>query len=215
MVNRAYSDPDGDVEITTPYRGDIRCRKLVVSQTGSIVGNVEAHDVRNFGRIHGVVNASDVFINAEGARVRGSVFAPHLGVHPNSVFEANGSNSRRFEVDHASSVSPSAIEVAVQEGLRRELAKRGMASDDQGFTVSPDTTFARPGAVEAASALAPVEPGEKIAQTHFRTSDGEEWPVPQAPQFVDVSWAPPAASRTVRAQSSQPRALPPLFATEK
>jgi hypothetical protein len=104
--------------------------------------------------------------------------------------------------------------VAVQEGLRRELAKRGMASDDQGFTVSPDTTFARPGPVEAVSAPTPVEPAE-MAQTHFRTPDGKEWPAPQPPQFVDVSWAPPAVSRTVRAQSSQPRALPPLFATEK
>lgn len=219
MVNRAYSDPEGDVEISSPYRGDIRCRKLVVTQTGSIVGNVEAHDVRNHGRIHGVVNASDVFINAEGAKFRGSVFAPHLGIHPNSVFEANGSVSRRFDVDQMSPVSTSAIETAVQEGIRRELAKRGMASDDQGFNVSPDTTFARPRAVEAVSEATPA-PVDTVAtevtpQTHFRTPDGKLWLAPNPPITVDLSWAPPAPSHTARVvQSRQPRALPPLFGTK-
>jgi cytoskeletal protein CcmA (bactofilin family) len=217
MVNRAYSDPEGDVEISSPYRGDIRCRKLVVTQTGSIVGNVESHDVRNFGRIHGVVNASDVFINAEGAKFRGSVFAPHLGIHPNSVFEATGSNARRFDVDHTSPVSTSVIETAVQEGIRRELAKRGMASDDQGFNVSPDTTFARPRAVEVAAEPAPLEPvaAEVEKQTHFRTADGKLGPVPDPMETVDLSWAPPAPSHSARVQSRQPRALPPLFATDK
>jgi cytoskeletal protein CcmA (bactofilin family) len=220
MVNRAYSDPEGDVEISSPYRGDIRCRKLVVTQNGSIVGNVEAHDVRNYGRIHGVVNASDVFINAEGAKFRGSVFAPHLGIHPNSVFEATGSNSRRFDVDQMSPVSTSVIETAVQEGIRRELAKRGMASDDQGFNVSPDTTFARPRAVEEVveAAVDPVSAGrvatEVVKQTHFRTPDGKLWPVPDPMETVDLSWAPPAPSHSARVQSRQPRALPPLFATK-
>jgi cytoskeletal protein CcmA (bactofilin family) len=219
MVNRAYSDPEGDVEISSPYRGDIRCRKLVVTQNGSIVGNVEAHDVRNYGRIHGVVNASDVFINAEGAKFRGSVFAPHLGIHPSSVFEANGSNSRRFDVDKTSPVSTSVIETAVQEGIRRELAKRGMASDDQGFSVSPDTTFAGSRAVESVADTAPAEPVETIAsqfspQTHFRTSDGKLWPASNPPESVDFSWAPPGVGRAVRVQSGQPRALPPLFATK-
>ncbi|MCV9963593.1 polymer-forming cytoskeletal protein [Pararhizobium sp. BT-229] len=215
MVNRAYSDPEGDVEISSPYRGDIRCRKLVVTQTGSVVGNIEAHDVRNFGRIHGVVNASDVFINAEAAKVRGSVFAPHLGIHPNSVFEASGSNSRRFEVDQMSPVSTSAIETAVQEGIRRELAKRGMSSDDQGFNVSPDTTFSRPGPVEAVAAPMPAETVE-VAQSHFRTPDGKERPLPPRTQeFVDLTWAPPARGKSVTMQSNQPRALPPLFATDK
>jgi cytoskeletal protein CcmA (bactofilin family) len=217
MVNRAYSDPEGDVEISSPYRGDIRCRKLVVTQTGSIVGNVESHDVRNFGRIHGVVNASDVFINAEGAKFRGSVFAPHLGIHPNSVFEATGSNARRFDADHASPVSTSVIETAVQEGIRRELAKRGMAADDQGFNVSPDTTFARPRAVEVAAEPKPVEPvaTEIPKQTEFRTPDGKLWPVPHPSEFVDLTWAPPGVGRAMRVQSAQPRALPPLFATDK
>jgi cytoskeletal protein CcmA (bactofilin family) len=214
MVNRAYSDPEGDVEITTPYRGNIRCRKLVVSQKGSIVGNVEAHDVRNFGRIHGVVNASDVFINAEGAKIRGSVFAPHLGIHPNSVFEAIGSNSRRYEMDQMSAVTPSAIETAVQEGLRRELAKRGISSDDQGFIVSPDTTFARPAAADVI-----ITPTSTISrgseQASFQTPDGEEWPAPQPQPFAEITWAPPGPCRAVRVQSNQPRALPPLFATDK
>ncbi|MBY3433323.1 polymer-forming cytoskeletal protein [Rhizobium laguerreae] len=214
MVNRAYSDPEGDVEISSPYRGDIRCRKLVVTKTGSVVGNIEAHDVRNFGRIHGVVNAIDVFINAEAAKVRGSVFAPHLGIHPNSVFEATGSNSRRFDADQLSPVSTSAIETAVQEGIRRELAKRSMALDDQGFNVSPDTTFARPRAAEAVAAPTPGAPAE-VPQTHFRTPDGNEWPAPEVAELVDLSWAPPAVSRTARVQSNQPRALPPLFSTDK
>ncbi|MCS4089656.1 polymer-forming cytoskeletal protein [Rhizobium sp. BK176] len=219
MVNRAYSDPEGDVEISSPYRGDIRCRKLVVTQTGSIVGNVEAHDVRNHGRIHGVVNASDVFINAEAAKFRGSVFAPHLGIHPNSVFEANGSNSRRFDVDQMSPVSTSVIETAVQEGIRRELAKRGMTSDDQGFNVSPDTTFARPRAVEAVAEAATAAPIDTVAvevapRTHFGTPAAKASPVPNPPEFVDLSWAPPGIGRAVHVQSRQPRALPPLFATK-
>jgi cytoskeletal protein CcmA (bactofilin family) len=209
MVNRAFSDPDGDVEISSPYRGDIRCRKLIVTATGSVVGNIEAHDVRNFGRIHGVVNSADVFINAEGARVRGSVYAPHLGIHPNSVFEANGSNSRRFDVE-VSPISSSAIETAVQEGIRRELSRMGMTSDDQGFNVSPDMTFARPPAA-AADEATPPEPA-----TQFRTPDGKLWPMPAGPQeYVDLTWAPPARGKSITMQANQPRALPPLFAPHK
>ncbi|MDW9478915.1 hypothetical protein GOB57_09480 [Sinorhizobium meliloti] len=214
MVNRAYSDPDGDVEITTPYRGDIRCRKLVVTSTGSVVGNIEAVDVRNFGRVHGVINAANVFINAEDARLRGSVYAPHLGIHPNSTFEAAGSNSRPFEADPLSPVSPSAIETAVQEGIRRELTKRGMASDDQGFAVSADTTFARPSIQSPSAPPAPSAPTSAPLESSAVETTA---PAPEREEMevVDLSWVPPARSRAATVPPSQPRPLPPLFATDK
>jgi cytoskeletal protein CcmA (bactofilin family) len=243
MTNRAYNDPEGDVEISTAHRGDIRCRKLVVTSTGSIVGNVEAYDVRNSGRINGIINATNVFINNEGARFRGSVYAPHLGIHPKSVFEATASNSHRVNTEHLSSVLPSAIENAVQEGLRREIAKRGLASDDQGFNVSADTRFSRPAADRSADDLAPA-----TAPASFRTSDGRLWPyqpsdvaveftfAPPGPSKrifieapVDLQFSPPGPSRTffieddvpkplsaaVTSRTLVPRALPPLFATDK
>lgn len=224
MTNRVYSDPERDVEISTAHRGNIRCRKLVVTATGSIVGNVEAYDVRNSGRINGVINAVDVFINNEGARFRGSVYAPHLGVHPKSVFEASTSHSERFNTEYLSPISPSAIETAVQEGLRRELAKRNMTSDDQGFNISPDTRFSRNVAEKTDD-----EQEATPLPTQFRTADGKLWPYqpPEAP--VELVFAPPGPSKGYYVEEVAanplppatpprvpvPRALPPLFATEK
>lgn len=211
MVNSAYNDPERDVEISSPYRGNIRCRKLVVSQSGSIVGNIEAHDVRNFGRMNGVVNATDVFINADQARFRGSVFAPHLGIHPNSVFEASGSNSKRFDVASSSPVSPSAIEAAVQEGIRRALGRQGFGlADDQGFVVSPDTTFARP---EPTASAPPTPPSTTIIAAD-QVHNGEHVEDADREPFVEFNWAPPAAARTLVTQE-QPRPLPPLFGPGK
>lgn len=223
MTNRVYNDPERDVEISTAHRGNIRCRKLVVTATGSIVGNVEAYDVRNSGRINGVVNSTDVFINNEGARFRGSVYAPHLGVHPKSVFEASTSHSERFNTEYLSPISPSAIETAVQEGLRRELAKRNMASDDQGFNISPDTRFSR-NAAEKADDVPETAP----LPTEFRTPDGKLWPYQPAEAAVELVFAPPGPSKGFHVEevaanpppatpprAPVPRALPPLFATEK
>ncbi|MCZ7861827.1 polymer-forming cytoskeletal protein [Agrobacterium salinitolerans] len=224
MTNRVYNDPERDVEISTAHRGNIQCRKLVVTATGSIVGNVEAYDVRNSGRINGIINAADVFINNEGARFRGSVYAPHLGVHPKSVFEASTSHSQRFNTEYPSPISPSAIDLAVQEGLRRELAKRNMASDDQGFNISPDNRFARNAAEKADDVQGPTS-----LPTEFRTPDGKLWPYQPQETFNELVFAPPGPCRGFYVEEAAakplppstpprvpvPRALPPLFATEK
>ena len=243
MMNRMHNDPEADVEIASAYRGDIRCRKLVVTASGSIVGNVEAVDVRNHGRVHGVVNASAIFINNDGARFRGSVFAPHIGTHLNSKLEGSTSNSQPFETDgQMSPLAPSAINMAVQEGIRRELARRGFGADDQGFAVSENTTFAR-------ADREPARASSK-SQTPFRTADGNAFPVPEnAEPLADVAWAPPIPSRRVEVEGREyfqvsatgfdtdgtigspdpielakapspravptPRALPPLFASGK
>lgn len=127
MTNHLHTNPDEDVVISSAYRGDIRCRKLVVTKTGSVVGNVEAYDVRNYGRIQGIVNAADTFINNEGAKVRGRVFAPYLGTHPKSGIEADTSNTHRFDSELSPApFSPSMIDNAVSEGIRRELGKQGL-----------------------------------------------------------------------------------------
>lgn len=238
MSNTAFNDPDGIVEITTPYRGDIRCRKLVVTDTGSVLGNIEAYDVRNFGRIHGRINADDVFINAEGASFRGSVYAPHLGVHPNSVFEASSSNSERYGSAPVLPVMPSAIESAIQEGLRRELSKRNLGvADDQGFTLSPNTTFARTGPVPASAPDAGDIPTASVAGETADVSHtvAEDTPVTAIKQAegppVDLAWAPPGRSGGLRMseealaslrtngvkppKAQQPRPLPLLFAQGK
>lgn len=235
MTNRMHNDPEADVEISTAYRGDLRCRKLTVTKTGSIVGNVEAVDVRNFGRIHGVVNASLVFINAEGARFRGHLFSPEIGNHPKARLEGSTSNSYPFAPDSMpGQVTQSAINRAVQEGIQREMAKRGLASDDQGFSVSENTTFARP--------QKSAEPGET---RQFRTADGKlhDYQSSENAEPVEFIWVPPAPSRNVFADGKElhivsvpaetapvvaapssatprqvptgPRPLPPLFSIGK
>jgi cytoskeletal protein CcmA (bactofilin family) len=120
----AYNDPAKDIEINSPYRGNIRCRKLVVKQSGSIIGNIEAVDVRNDGRIHGIVNCTETYINNASGVIRGCVYAPNLGVHPKSGFEATASKTTPFSVEHTPVVAPSVINLAIEEGIRRELAKR-------------------------------------------------------------------------------------------
>ena len=235
MMNRIHNDPEADVEIDYAYRGDIRCAKLSVTANGSIVGNVEAVDVRNRGRIHGVLNASDIFINCEGARFRGSLFSPQIGNHPKARLEGSTSHTQRYETDsQIAPLAPSAINMAVQEGLRRELGRLGFASDNQRFAIAPNTTFARPD--EDAQDISP----QPRAPTVFRTPDGALHPVPDPVKTVDFAWAPPVPSQAVWREGREyfevaeagfdtapvepakapaprpaPRALPALFATGK
>jgi hypothetical protein len=182
MTNLIYNDPERDVRIDAAYRGDIRCRKLTITATGSVVGNIEAFDVRNFGRIQGVVNATDVFINSENAVARGSVFARHIGTHPNSTFECSTSHRFAFRTDTAPSIpTPSALERAIQEGVARELARAGLAADHQGFAISANTTFRTPdGKLHAAPAReAPLTEFNwaPSAPTRKEFADGREYTV--------------------------------------
>nr|WP_250807804.1 polymer-forming cytoskeletal protein [Neorhizobium tomejilense] len=198
MTQLKYNDPERDVRIDTAYRGDIRCRKLVIEKTGSVVGNIEAFDVRNFGRIQGIVNASDVFINSENAVMRGSLYAPHIGNHPKATIEGGVSNSHPFRTDYATSPNtPSDIDRAIDQGIKRELERAGFASDEHGFAISPNKTFAR-----QASTVEQVATQETET---FRTADGKEWPLPDNRSAFgeDLAWAPPVPTRTVIADGKE------------
>jgi len=221
MSSLEYKDPNADVEISGPHRGNIRCRNLVVRATGSIVGNIEASDVRNFGRIRGIVNADDIFINNKDAKFWGNVYAPKLGNHPEGLLEGATSMTRPFDLDSPFGVSsPTALEQAVEEGIRRGIAKYGLSSsDDQGFAVpepgtpsAEEEVFEQAAQADLATALTDASVAEVVPQRaaamEIQTAEDEP------PAF---KWSPPGRSRGEHVPASgQPRvlrALPPLFET--
>jgi hypothetical protein len=201
METMTYQDPDADIVISGAHRGNIVCRKLEVTAEGSIVGDIEASVVHNRGRIHGIVNASATFLNFPNAKFRGSVFAPKLGISPESaVWEASTSMTHRFSHDMAAAalVTPTGINEAIREGINRELGRMGIsATDHQGFPVPAVT---QPSVVASA-------PG-KVAET---TEIEAEIVAAMEEAFVvsidnaTVDFAPAAPRRTLRS-------LPPLFA---
>jgi hypothetical protein len=112
-----------DLTISAFHRGDIVCRKLIVMKGGTVSGYIEADEVRNMGRIRGVVNAKTSFVNSEGAKVFGNVFSASFGVHPKSTWEVASSHSAPFARDAALGVPhASAIEQAVDEGVQRVIS---------------------------------------------------------------------------------------------
>lgn len=228
MNNPEYTDRSVDVTISNAYRGDIACANLTVTAEGSIVGNVEAANVRNHGRIHGVVNADETFLNMPGARFRGSVYAEGIGNHPSAKFEATTSHTERFTPGGPAIVPPSAIDIAVREGILRELAKLKIGSvDHQGFVHAPAAVAAEAPVPEApapaddhaemareleTAVVADLAVGGDVGlQAADSADDWREEPV------IEFVWAPPGRGRMVRVDDEgrtvpNRRALPPLFA---
>lgn len=83
----SINDPDGDVLIDSPHRGDIRCRRLTIGRNGSVFGNVVAEEARVAGRFDGTMYATR-FFTAAGSKVFGAVNADLVSIKPGSTVRA-------------------------------------------------------------------------------------------------------------------------------
>lgn len=112
--------------ISSPFRGDIRCRVLKVSPEGSVLGDVRAEVVENRGVIKGSVRASSKFVQHECGVLAGSAFSPQIVLHPKSVVETPGLSNAGFPTTEPTPLtSTAAIRAAVAEGFRGGLRARG------------------------------------------------------------------------------------------
>lgn len=194
MVHTEFNDPDQDVKIDGPHRGSIRCRKLLVTPKGSIIGNIEALEVSNHGRIQGRINASVIFLNNEGSYLRGPVYAPSFGVHPKSKHEGHHSMTTPLNLEEDNAyILGSDIERAVEEGIRRQKAKEA-SSPARIFTPRVAETEHVPVMPLVTPAIPEMEPYTE-----------------QAPRFVAQSEHDEIFHRV--APSPSLKALPPLFSS--
>jgi cytoskeletal protein CcmA (bactofilin family) len=97
---------DGDVHLDGALRGDLRVRELVIGETGSVEGSIEAKTVEIRGKVVGAVTAKVVRLYGT-ARVEGDVTHAQLSIEAGAHFAGR---SLKFETPVT--VEPLAITAA-------------------------------------------------------------------------------------------------------
>jgi len=111
----SINDPDGDLLIDHPHRGDVRCRRLTIGRSGSVFGNVVAEEVRVAGRFDGTIHAAR-FFTASGSKVFGAVNTGLVSIKPGS--SVNAHIGPEFPIALAPALSAS-TEEAILRGIEQ------------------------------------------------------------------------------------------------
>jgi len=99
---------DGDVQVDGVVDGDVRSRKLTISEGAAVNGAIEADDVRIHGIVNGQITAKNVLLGAT-AKVLGDVIHADLIVESGAFLEGHCRQlTQSAELAEASSAMPEA-----------------------------------------------------------------------------------------------------------
>jgi len=79
---------EGEVQIDGDFEGDIRCKVLLVGETGKIKGEVISQTVHIHGSINGLVKARDVNL-AKTANVIGNILHENMSIETGAFLDGN------------------------------------------------------------------------------------------------------------------------------
>lgn len=122
----AINRPGADVTIDVPHRGDIRCRVLTISRSGSLFGNVLAEEVRVAGRFDGTAHSTR-FYTVAGSKVFGAVYAAVIGIKPGTALHAHMGPEFPVPQQFSPALAKSTEEAilrGIEQGARLELSRR-------------------------------------------------------------------------------------------
>ncbi|EGF90397.1 hypothetical protein ABI_34180 [Asticcacaulis biprosthecium C19] len=97
----------GDLHLDGTVRGDVKCGHLIVGESGSIEGKVEADTIEVRGRIVGSISGKQVKLQAT-AYVEGDITHEALAIDVGAYFQGRCLQSRQAPVAAATSPSVSA-----------------------------------------------------------------------------------------------------------
>jgi len=133
---RLINDPSAEIVIDKPYRGDIICKKLTVTTTGSVFGQVLADTAKICGRANGSIIATELYLT-KSSRVRGKVSYGVLGIAPGASFSgemrqaeelvSGPENSQEFPVSLVSGACPEAARIPATDHLETPTVKSVIA----------------------------------------------------------------------------------------
>lgn len=78
-ISEVHNDPKRDVRIDRPFRGNIRCARLLITETGDFTGLVVAEHIRVAGRFDGSA-FSKTFLGGRTSKVFGTVVTESGGL---------------------------------------------------------------------------------------------------------------------------------------
>ena len=86
MLVRGVLTSSGDFHVAGTVEGDVRCGRLVITETGAVSGDVVAQEVRIHGRFNGQIRAICVVLCA-GSQVEGNISQSVLRVEQGARFD--------------------------------------------------------------------------------------------------------------------------------
>ena len=110
----------GEVHFDGTIEGDIICRKLIVGETASITGHVEANEVVIRGKVTGRVKAHSVQL-AKTANVTGDIWHDTLVIEAGAFLEGHCIGKARAAADdelrdRSLDLTPSVVSATVKRG---------------------------------------------------------------------------------------------------
>jgi cytoskeletal protein CcmA (bactofilin family) len=80
-------DTNGDIRIDGSIEGTIKVKgKLVVGNTGKIVGDIQCQNAEIFGEINGQIGVSELLSLKASAKMNGDIVTNKLSIEPGAVF---------------------------------------------------------------------------------------------------------------------------------
>lgn len=80
-------DTNGDIRIDGSIEGTIKVKgKLVVGNTGKIVGDIQCQNAEVFGEILGQIGVSELLSLKASAKMNGDIVTNKLSIEPGAVF---------------------------------------------------------------------------------------------------------------------------------
>jgi cytoskeletal protein CcmA (bactofilin family) len=137
-------DGDGDVRLDGRLEGDVRCRALIIGETGELIGRVSAEELTVHGRIEGDVRAQRVRLEATAA-VIGDVAHDVLEVAAGATIEgrySRGAKSEKLDRKGAVEVGKEPPPRAPQRPLAKPAAGGSVAVRPATLTPVANTTGA-------------------------------------------------------------------------
>jgi cytoskeletal protein CcmA (bactofilin family) len=125
---------EGDIQIDGRVDGNVRCARLVVGESGVIIGEVEADTVTVRGRVEGSIRARALTLAAT-ARVEGDVLHRELEVESGAFIQGH---FRHSADPLAESLPETAAETAAELVERRRAASPMRSIDGREAAEEPD-----------------------------------------------------------------------------
>jgi cytoskeletal protein CcmA (bactofilin family) len=80
-------DTNGDIRIDGSIEGTIKVKgKLVVGNTGKIMGEIQCQNAEVFGEINGQINVAELLSLKVSAKFNGDIITNKLSIEPGAVF---------------------------------------------------------------------------------------------------------------------------------
>ena len=92
FVGNAFSN--GQIEVSGVYKGDIKCKSLIVGNRADIEGNVTADEILVGGQVKGIIRGQSVTLQ-EGADIQGDIYHRSLSISEGARFAG-----RSFQEDN-------------------------------------------------------------------------------------------------------------------